>query len=72
MLNPCSIHAYVLMTNHIHILSTPKDGQGITRMMQYIGRHYVPYINRTYGGSGSIWWESRYKASLAQDEARVN
>ncbi|MCP4766858.1 MAG: transposase, partial [Gammaproteobacteria bacterium] len=49
MLNPCSIHAYVLMTNHIHILSTPKDGQGITRMMQYIGRHYVPYINRTYG-----------------------
>ncbi len=36
--------------------------------MQYIGRHYVPYINRTYGGSGSIW-EGRYKASLVQDEA---
>ncbi len=33
----CSIHAYVLMTNHIHILATPKDGQGITQMMQYIG-----------------------------------
>lgn len=63
----CSIHAYVLMTNHIHILATPKDTQSITRMMQYIGRHYVPYINRTYGSSGSIW-EGRYKASLVQDE----
>jgi putative transposase len=59
--------AYVLMTNHIHILSTPKDTEGITRMMQYICRHYVPYINRTYGGSGSIW-EGRYKASLVQDD----
>ena len=35
----CQIHAYVLMTNHIHLLATPSDIQGITRMMQYIGRH---------------------------------
>ena len=35
--------------------------------MQYVGRYYVPYINRTYGGSGSIW-EGRYKASLVQQE----
>ena len=34
----CDIHAYVLMTNHIHILATPKDKQGVSRMMQYIGR----------------------------------
>ncbi len=63
----CQIHAYVLMTNHIHLLVTPKDPSGITRLMQYVGRHYVPYINRTYGGSGSIW-EGRYKASLVQEE----
>ena len=63
----CEIHAYVLMTNHIHILATPKDKDSITRLMQYIGRHYVPYINHTYGTSGSIW-EGRYKASLVQDE----
>jgi putative transposase len=60
-------HAYVLMTNHIHLLATPSDMQGITRMMQYTGRHYVPYINHTYGGSGSIW-EGRYKANLVQDD----
>ncbi|MCR4299396.1 MAG: transposase [Gallionella sp.] len=63
----CAIHAYVLMTNHIHILATPKDKQGISRMMQYAGRRYVPYINYTYGTSGSIW-EGRYKASLIHDE----
>ncbi len=63
----CQIHAYVLMTNHVHLLATPKDASGITRLMQYVGRHYVPYINRTYGGSGSIW-EGRYKASLVQEE----
>ncbi len=63
----CAIHAYVLMTNHIHILATPKDQQGISRMMQYVGRHYVPYLNDTYGTSGSIW-EGRYKASLISDE----
>lgn len=63
----CDIHAYVLMSNHVHILATPSDNQGITRMMQYIGRRYVPYINHTYGISGSIW-EGRYKASLVQEE----
>ena len=63
----CDIHAYVLMTNHVHILATPKDKQGISRLMQYMGRRYVPYINYTYGTSGSIW-EGRYKASLIHDE----
>ena len=63
----CDIHSYVLMTNHIHILATPRERQGISRMMQYIGRRYVPYINHTYGTSGSIW-EGRFKASLISDE----
>jgi putative transposase len=59
----CAVHAYVLMENHIHLLATPQDKQSISRMMQYIGRYYVPYINYTYGTSGTIW-EGRYKASL--------
>lgn len=61
------IHAYVLMTNHIHILATPESKNGISLMMQYIGRYYVPYINHTYGTSGTIW-EGRYKASMLHDE----
>jgi putative transposase len=63
----CALHAYVLMTNHVHLLATPQHKQGVSRMMQYIGRRYVPYINHTYGTSGSIW-EGRYKASLVHDE----
>ena len=63
----CAIHAYVLMTNHVHFLMTPHDKAGVSRLMQYVGRRYVPYINHTYGTSGSIW-EGRYKASLIQDE----
>lgn len=64
------IHAYVLMTNHIHLLATPVNADGITRMVQYLGRYYVPYINRTYGLSGSLW-EGRYKASLIQGEQHL-
>lgn len=63
----CDIHAYVLMTNHIHLLATPGKKESISRMMQYVGRRYVPYINHTYGTSGSIW-EGRYKASLISDD----
>lgn len=63
----CAIHAYVLMTNHIHLLVTPDTKQGISLMMQHTGRHYVPYINKTYGTSGSIW-EGRYKSALIHDE----
>ena len=63
----CAVHAYVLMTNYIHILATPRKAESVSRMMQYVGRRYVPYINYTYGTSGSIW-EGRFKASLIQDE----
>lgn len=64
----CKIHAYVLMTNHIHVLATPEKNDSISLMMQYVGRHYVPYINYSYGTSGSIW-EGRYKANMIHDEA---
>ena len=63
----CAIHAYVLMTNHIHILATPKTSEGISRMMQYVGRRYVPYINYHYGTSGTLW-EGRYKSSLIDED----
>ena len=63
----CEIHAYVLMSNHVHILATPKERDAISRMMQYVGRRYVPYVNRTYKRSGTLW-EGRYKGSLVQDD----
>lgn len=57
------IHAYALLPNEIHILASPPDKQAASRMMQYQGRRYVPYVNATYGKTGTIW-QGRYKASL--------
>jgi len=63
----CSIHAFVLMTNHVHLLVTPGVANGISKLMQGLGRRYVAYVNHTYQRTGTLW-EGRYKASLvAQD-----
>lgn len=62
----CAVHAYVLMTNHVHLLVTPEAGDSISRMIQYVGRHYVTYINHTYQRSGTLW-EGRHKGSLVQE-----
>ena len=62
-----AVHAYVLMTNHVHLLMTPDDQEGISRVMQSIGRRYVQYINKEYQRCGTLW-ESRHKASLVDAE----
>lgn len=66
--NQAAIHAYVLMTNHVHLLVTPGMPHSITHMMQDLGRKYVRYINHTYQRTGTLW-EGRYKASLVDSEA---
>lgn len=63
----CEIHAYALMTNHVHVLVTPKSPNAVSRLMQSIGRRYVQYVNRTYRRSGTLW-EGRFKASLVNAE----
>ncbi|MGH7346647.1 MAG: transposase, partial [Candidatus Rokuibacteriota bacterium] len=63
----CAVHAYVLMTNHVHLLLTPEREGATGRLLQYLGRYYVLYINHRYGRSGTLW-EGRYKASLIQEE----
>ena len=62
----CAVHAYVLMTNHVHLLVTPKTPEGISRLMQSVGRRYVQYINRTYKRTGTLW-EGRYKSCVVQE-----
>jgi len=63
----CAIHAYVLMTNHVHLLITPDDERGPARMMQAVGRRYVRYINECYRRTGTLW-EGRYKSTLIDSE----
>lgn len=63
----CNLHAYVLMTNHVHLLITPHTGDGISKVMQMLGRYYVQYFNYTYDRTGTLW-EGRYKATLLDSE----
>jgi putative transposase len=63
----CTIHAYVLMTNHVHLLITPQTDVGIGKVMQTLGRYYVQYYNYCYRRSGTLW-EGRYKATLIDTE----
>ena len=63
----CVIHAYVLMTNHVHLLITPEDRSGPSRMMQLIGRKFVRYVNRRIHRTGTLW-EGRFRSSLINSE----
>ena len=66
--NCAFVHAYVFMTNHVHLLVTPGHSFAITHMMQDLGRKYVRYVNSRYRRTGSLW-EGRFKASLVDSEA---
>ena len=63
----CAIHAYVLMTNHVHLLLTPSDELGPGRMMQALGRVYVRYFNMHHGRTGTLW-EGRYRSTIVDSE----
>jgi len=63
----CDIHAYVLMTNHVHLLATQRAPNGITRMMQVIAGRYAVHVNRARSRTGTLW-EGRYHASQIESD----
>ena len=66
--NGCALHAYALMTNHVHLLLTPVKAAAVPKLMISLGRRYVQYINTTYRRTGTLW-DSRYKSSVVQAES---
>jgi putative transposase len=62
-----AVHAYVLMSNHFHLLATPQTADGLPQMMQAVGRRYVRYFNDAQKRSGTLW-EGRYKSTLIQSD----
>lgn len=62
-----ALHAYCLMTNHIHLLLSAPSVGALGGLMQDMGRRYVQYVNRTYRRSGGLW-QGRYKSSHIQTE----
>lgn len=62
-----ALHAWVLMTNHLHLLLTPGHESSLSGMMQLLGSRYARYFNRSYGRTGALW-EGRYKTSFIDTE----
>jgi putative transposase len=63
-----SVHGWVFMTNHIHLLATPAHEGSLSQLMQYLGRYYVRHFNYTYTRSGTLF-EGRFKTSIVQEES---
>ena len=63
----CAIHAYALMTNHVHLLATANEQHSSVRMMQMLGARYVRYFNDRHERSGALW-EGRYRSSIIDSE----
>ena len=64
----CSVHAYVLMTNHVHMLVTPDTREGVSLMIKNLSQRYVQYINRAYERSGTLW-EGRFRSCLTLSDS---
>ena len=62
-----AIHAFVLMSNHFHLIVTPADAEGLPKTMQELGRRYVRYFNGKYDRIGTLW-NDRYRGFLIGDE----
>jgi len=63
----CAVHAYCLMTNHVHLLLTPRGAESATLLMKHLGQRYVQYVNRCYSRTGTLW-EGRFRSFLIQSD----
>ena len=66
----CALHAYCLMTNHVHLLMTPDTADGCTGLMRDLGQRYVQYFNRRYERSGTLW-EGRFRSCIVESARYV-
>lgn len=61
----CAVHAYCLMTNHVHLLLTPESAGACTALMRDLGQRYVQYFNRRNERSGTLW-EGRFRSCIVE------
>ncbi|TAK85998.1 MAG: transposase [Betaproteobacteria bacterium] len=66
----CAVHAYCLMTNHVHLLLTPGAARVCAALMRDLGRRYVQYFNRRYERSGTLW-EGRFRSCITESARYV-
>ena len=66
----CALHAYCLMTNHVHLLLTPQESAACSLMMRDLGRSYVRYFNRRHDRTGTLW-EGRFRSCIVESAEYV-
>lgn len=66
----CDVHAYVLMTNHVHLLLTPRSDKSVSQCMQHLGVRYARAINRKHLRTGTLW-EERFHVSVVDTDDYV-
>lgn len=66
----CAVHAYCLMTNHVHLLLTPAAAHSCTALMRDLGQRYVPYFNQRHGRTGTLW-EGRFRSCIVESARYV-
>jgi putative transposase len=66
----CALHAYCLMTNHVHLLLTPQAEGACTGLMRDLGQRYVQYFNRHHERTGTLW-EGRFRSCIAESALYV-
>lgn len=66
-LEKVAVHAYVQMTNHVHLLLTPQAAEGLSRLMRVLGQRYTQYFNQRYQRTGALW-EGRYKSTVIESD----
>lgn len=60
-----AVHAYVLMTNHVHLLMTAEADHGVPATMKRVGQRYLQHVNRAYGRMGGLF-EGRFRSALIE------
>lgn len=62
-----SMHGWVLMSNHVHLLVSAGQAGAASRMMQALGRRYVRGFNARHVRTGPLW-EGRFRSCLVDSE----
>ena len=63
----CPVHAYALMTNHVHLLLTPERAESASLLMKNVGQRFAQYVNKAYRRTGSLW-EGRFHSCIVDSE----
>jgi len=63
----CHVHAYCLMTNHVHLLLTPQSHDSCSLMMKRLAQSHTQHVNKQRERTGSLW-EGRFRSCLVMTE----